>query len=328
MADSVWAVVDPVARKIWSERFFRDIVPMTYFSRFMGRDENSMVLVNEELTAINGDRVRFGMWKELPDDSGVTSNKTLKGNETKIDTFTFDVVLEEFANAVTSKNPLDRKRIMFDYDNMSLNSLKLWAARHIDLRLFEKMRASPTKTFFAGSATTEAGLTASDTFAPELVSRAVTFARTGGNGTQPIIRPVLINGQAYHVALLHDDALHDLSLNATWAQAAREALQRSPDNPIFSGAEYLWNGTIIHAHRNIVITTVGSVPISRNFLLGANALVWAWGERPRLVKATDDFEREVGYSAQYIGEAGKPVFDGKDYAVIAMTSARTKISDG
>ena len=55
--------------------------------------------------------------------------------------------------------------------------------------------------------------------------------------------------------------------------------------------------------------------------------MWAWGAKPKIVTAEFDYGREHGISWQAMFAVGKPVFNSKDYGVISLQTARTKLSD-
>lgn len=329
MAKTAFATGNALTKKAWDEKLFRDTAKESYFSRFMGSTADSIIQVNEELVGKAGDNVTFGIRMRLSG-SGVTSGMALEGNEESLTTHSFSVSLEEYAHAVRDRGPLDRQRVMFSIDEESVASLKTWGAEKIDSLCFSAIGASPTKIFYGGSATSTATLTASDKITPQLISKAKTWALTGGNRGQTPLRGIRINGKNYFVLLVHPDVMYDLKQDSTFAQARREALERGKDNPIFSGAEAVWDGVIIHEHENITLATTwgsGAVSGAQCMLLGAQAGVWAWGKRPKVVAEEFDYGREHGYAWSLIAKAGKPVFNSKDYGSVGFYVARTKISD-
>ena len=217
------------------------------------------------------------------------------------------------------------------FDEEARSALQDWGTEFIDQRMFTALEASPTKIFYGGSATATGDITAADKLTPAMISKMRVWAKTGGARSQTPLRPVKINGKMYYVLLVHPDVAYDLKQDATYAQAEREALARSGDHPIFTGAIAMWDGVVIHEHENVSITTnwgAGSnVPGAKCSLMGAQSLLWAWGKRPKIVAKEFDYGDEHGYGWSIIYQTNKPVFNGKDYGSIAMYVARTQISD-
>ncbi len=88
---------------------------------------------------------------------------------------------------------------------------------------------------------------------------------------------------------------------------------------------------MIHEHENIPIALDGgassNVPWAKCVLMGAQALVWAWGRTGKLVQRDFDYGDEIGMDWSAIASCAKPVFDSKDYGSVAMYLARTRVSD-
>ncbi len=164
-----------------------------------------------------------------------------------------------------------------------------------------------------------------------MITNARIGALTGYNMTQTPLRPIKINGKNYFVLLVHPDVMGDLKNDATFAQARREALDRGKDNPIFQGSEAIWDGVVIHEHVNgPIYNNWGSganVSGAKCVLMGAQALIWAWGKRPEVVAEEFDYKEEHGYAWAITAKVNKPSFNSKDYGSVAVFVARTKTSD-
>ena len=335
MAKTAFATDSPEAVKLWSERMYRDTLKEAYFARFMGTTENSIVQRDTQMKKSAGDRVRFAIAMRLQG-SGVKSGQTLEGKEERLVTHNFDVILEQYRHAVRDAGALDRQRVMFSIDQVSLERLKGWGAEKIDQLLFNAALENNSKAFFgAGSATSTAALTAADKITPELLSKVKTWAITGGDRKQTPFRPVRVDGRNYFVCVVHPDVAFDLIMDPVFQQARREAEVRGRENPLFTGAYMIWDGIVVHAHENIPIFTnwgaTGTVPGASCLFMGAQALVWAEGgregARPQIITEQFDYKNERGYGWEILARAGKPRFNNKDYAVAAVNVARTQISD-
>jgi N4-gp56 family major capsid protein len=330
MAKTAFATGNALTKKAWEEKLFRDTVKDSYFSRFFGQDSNNIVHENTKLTKEYGDKVTFGIRMRLTAGE-LTSGQTLEGNEQSLTTYDFSVSLEQYRHGVRDNGRLSRQRAMFSIDEESMAAIKEQGSERIDDLAFTAVQASPTKIFYGGDATSVATLEATDKLTPALISKVKVWAKTGGNRTQTPLRPVRINGKKYFVLLLHPDVMYDIKNDSTFAQARREALERSKENPLFSDAYAIWDGVVIHEHENIDIYTNGGAGSNINYstgaFMGAQALVWAWGMRPEVTAETFDYGNEHGYGWDMIAKTAKPVFNSLDYGSIGVYVARTKISD-
>jgi len=330
MAKTSFATNNPLTKKVWDEKLFRDTKKTSYFSRFMGNSSSSIVHVKTNLVKSKGDTITFGIRMRLTG-NGVTSGQILEGNEEKLVTHDFSISLERYRHAVRDSGDLDRQRAMFSIDLESRDALQDWGGEKMDQLCFDALAVAPTKIFYGGTATADANIAAADKITPALISRARVWALTGGNRSQTPLRPVRIGGKTYFVLLVHPDVMFDLKQDATFAQARRDALTRGKDNPIFTGAEAIWDGVVVHEHENVPILTTfgaaGNVPGAKCALLGAQSLVWAWGQRPKTVSKTFDYDEEHGFGWSLTAKCAKPAFNSKDYGSMAVHVARTQVSD-
>lgn len=346
MSKTTLATGNAQTAKAWSEKVFRETRKASYFSKFMGGDE-ALVREFTELTSGKGDTVNVPLIQRMTS-AGVTSGSTLEGAEDNLTFANYQLILEQYRNAIRDDGKMTRKRAGFDVKEESKSALKVWGGEKIDALLFSAGQTSLTSiTYRAGgtlratatSATASAALTSTDVITPRLISATKTMAETGFNRRQNTLAPIMVDGSQYWIMLVHPDAGDDLRNDSTWNQANREAQQRGEKNPIFQNALGVWSGVIVHTHENIGLYTNGgassNVPYCTNLFMGANALAWAWGEREQIVYKTFDFDNEEAWAWGIIASAGKPQFTfvsssgsaSKDHAVIGVYTARTQTSD-
>lgn len=331
MAQTELNTDNALTKKAWEEKLFRDTVKETYFSKFMGQGKGSIVQVKNALLKGKGDQITFGIRMRLTGDP-ITGNGTLEGNEQKLTTHDYSILLERYRFGVRDRGELTRQRAVFSVDTESREALQEQGVEHVDALCFDAVQANPTKIFYGGTASSTANITATDKITPAIISRTRVWSLTGGNRAQTPLRPIMIKGKKYFVLLVHPDVMYDLKQDSTFAQARREALERGRENPIFSGSEAVWDGVVVHEHENMDIVSNwgsgGNVPGARCTLMGAQALVYAWGARPKIVPKKFDYDEQHGYGWGITARCGKPVFDGADYGSVAMYVARTQVSDG
>lgn len=335
MANTTVATNDALTQKIWEKDLFEDTKKASYFSKFMG-GMTSVVYEKNQLEKTQGDNITFGIRNRLVSD-GKTSVDTVEGNELALSTNSFSVSLEEYAEGVRDRGPLDRKRPIWDVDNESRQALLDWGSEKMDQLCFDNLySAALTRVFYNGlstatEATATAAVEATNTFSFSNLMKAKAWLKTGGNRAQVPLRPIKVGSQEYFIVLVHPDVMADVEQNAELNQAQREAEVRGKENPIFSGASAIYRGFIIHEHENVPITTTwgagGAVTGAKNVILGQQALCWAWGARPKITPAEFDYGRSHGYCWSMMAGLGKTKFNSKDYGVAGFYTARSAISD-
>ncbi|MCK5236199.1 MAG: N4-gp56 family major capsid protein [Deltaproteobacteria bacterium] len=330
MGQTTIATDNALAKKAWDEKLYRDTKKESYFSKFMGSGSGSLVQVKDRLTKEKGDNITFGIRMRL-EGAGVEDGQTLEGNEESLTTYDHDVTLKQYRHAVRDDGAMTRQRAMFSISDESRDALKEWGSEKIDQLCFDAINASPTKIWYGGAASSTATLTATDLITPALISRAKAWAKTGGNRSQTPLRPIMVGGKMYFVLIVHPDVMYDLKQDSTFAQARREALERGKDNPIFTGAEGVWDGVVVHEHENVPITTTwgagSDVAGAKCSFMGAQSLVLANGKRGSVIHETRDYGNQHAYAWGIITRVNKPVFNNLDYGSMGFYVARTKISD-
>jgi N4-gp56 family major capsid protein len=330
---------DPITKKLWNEKLFREASKESYFDKFMNADPNSIVYLKDDFMKSKGDAVTYAL-TPLLNGNWVASGGTLKGNEENLRFFDYTQILDSERTAVAYRADMTEQRPAFELVDEIVRSVKIVAAQRIDELLFDALSTDPTRVFYLDSGsliqttTTEAtAISALDANAskidPKLISAAKAFAKTGGRRQEFPIRPVMIEGQPHYVLLVHPEVTNDLKQNATYSQANREARERSLTNPLFSNAIGVWDGVVVHESEFVETAEdggAGSVSYAKCFLLGAQALCWSWGrDGMEMIMDKDDYNERIGIGAKLTRAVGKPKFDGKDYGAIGFYVSRTKI---
>lgn len=328
MSQTIFATGNALTKKAWEEKLFRDVVKESYFGRFMKASQDSPVQVVTQLKKQKGDKVNVGLRMRLTA-PGVTSGQQLSGNEESLTTYDNSVSLEEYCHAVLTRGPLDEQRAMFSIDEESRTAIKDWMSEKIDKLCFDALFNTASHWFHrihgssgafgidtaVGDAATAAGGT-SAIITPSFIQQLKVWAKTGGaNRTRVPLRPVRIDGKDHYVLLVHPDSLYTLKQDTSfWFAAMKDAQDRGKDNPIFTGASALYDGVVIHEHESVPYY---SSTIAKFALLGAQALLWAWGEEPHVVQEDKDYKRQKGYSIQMIAGVAKSTFNSLDYGSMA-----------
>ncbi len=365
MAKTSIATSDALRKQYWEEVLYRDtLVEMYFVSRFAGEAYSNLekgmpfestpndiihIKTNLEMKGktktVNGDKITFGLIPRIDPKThgGTVSGQTLKGKEITLSWYDYSLTLERYRQAVSAGTTMDWHRAAFDMPLESRTALKNWGIEKMDLLCFEALDATTGMSYFyktssgisrtTTAATAKSAITvqADSILTPQMLSFMKAWAITGGaraSGQIPL-RPIMIGGRPFFVILVHPDVLYDFKQDSTWFQAAREAEVRGKENPIFRGASYIWDGMVIHEHENLTIGTDaggGAIPYCLGYMLGAQALCWAWGERPTIVEDTEDYEENLYYAWRMTTSVGRPVFNSKAYGSVGMYLSRTNVS--
>lgn len=368
MARSQMTTSDALRKQVWEEKLFRDTAVNSYFlGKFAGdattdfvekgmdyeNAPDKIIHVKTDLGAKgrtrtkNGDKCTFGLIPRIDPktNQGVTSGQTLRGKEIALQQYDYSIELERYRQAVSAGGVMDWQRSSFDMPKESRSALLQWGAEKMDLLCFQALEDSPTEIFYKTSdtdptvaktatlATAKAALTADDSkVTPAFLDWLKTWSRTGGgrSGGKVPLRPIMIGGKPWLVFLTHTDAAFDWGNDSTAMQAYREAAERSlGDNPVFTGADYVWKNIIIHCHEFVTVGEDGggaSVPWTYGHLLGAQSLVAAFGERPSIVEETEDYEEDLFYAWRLTAKFDTPEFNSKRYGSISTVISRSNIS--
>jgi len=338
MSKTSVATGTPLAKKVYVEKLFRDVVKNSFFSRFMSEKPDNMVYVKTDLEKGKGETLTFPLRMRATGD-GVSGNQVLEGFEESLSFYDYSLTLNKYRHGIRDDGELTRQRTAFDMDVESEQAIKDWGEEKIDKLCFDAILANPSKVFYrdssgnstAGSAATaKAALHATNSkLSLNFISFIKTWAKTGGNRQYIPLRPIRVEGKDTFILLVHSDVLYDLRTDSSFQQAMRDAQVRGDSNPLFADATAVWDNVIIYEHENCTIATDGggsTVPWAKCVLLGAQALCWAWGRRPKLIKKTFDYENEKGIAWDVVCAAGKPQFNSIDYGSLGVYLSRTNVS--
>jgi len=140
--------------------------------------------------------------------------------------------------------------------------------------------------------------------------------------------PLSIKGKQYWVMIISPDQAFDLKTReAAWAQAQREAQARGGDDPIFTGAEGIWDNVVIHTHERVSIATNwgagGATNGATALFLGQQAGALAYAKRRTWVEKDFDYSNKIGFAIGCILGVTKAVFNSADNAVVGVRTFRT-----
>lgn len=366
------------SKELWQDvqdKLFFNVMGMT--AKGGPNDQvNGVIHVMDDLEKKQGDTLAMGLTAKLPQSSGVTGDSELEGNESTLTPYSFTFKIDQWRDAVRLIGRLDEQKNSYDMREDAKNKLSIRIREMIEKQVFLKLGGvtnaslvdvngvAYTGTFNDGSsvatwsnsptaipdADTAAGSGnrylsvnssgadaqgASDIMTPQIITRMKIKAQLAS----PRIDPVEYKGKSYYILLVHPWVLADLRDNATFAQALRDAWWRGEDNPLFSGADLVWDDVIVISHKyapylktsvagnNFNSTgsgTVYGVDTFRSMLCGKQAAVLAKCEEgPKWEEKSFDYGNKWAISCGFMGGIQKPMFNSKEYGVIVCDSAAT-----
>jgi N4-gp56 family major capsid protein len=348
----------------WDDKFFTEYIRANRFKKYMGKDENAMIQLKEDLTAKKGKTVTFALVNALTG-AGKKGSATLVGAEEKMNSRSCTVMVDKIRNAVVVPE-IDEQYSAISLRDAGRVVLKNWILEQTRTDIINALGMvggnyqTGLYTIFdaAATATTaaqDAWVTANSDrvlFGASTANYSTTFATALGNVddsgdlitaarlnlmkalakvASPAIRPIMVNGdEEWYVVFCGTKNFKRLQEDTTIATANRDARVRGTDNPIFTGDSLMYNGMIIREIPEIgdcAITGGTSADVSPVFLCGAQALGFAIAQRTKTVTDDTDYGDKQGVAVQEIRGIQKLVF-GTDASVDTTTPKDNGIFTG
>ena len=327
-ADTAVAAGAAEVAEVWSDEIWLEVPEKVFWGPYIqeGEDVDAIIERKVELEKKQGDTINFTLARQLTGD-GVIEDNRMEDNEDVAAWYTDDVTLRQFRNAIRLQGRLSEKRTAFSQRKVAKRLLRDWLASFIDNRIFSTLGASPTRAVYGGDATSPATIESGDYLTLALLTRTKTVARKA----TPQIFPVMISGGEYFLQVVTPDSLHDLQIyDPAWAQAQREAQERGPTNPIFTGAEGIYDKVVIRSCTRVPLATDwgsgANLNGSENLFCGKQAGVLAFGRKPEWVEQSFDYANKIGYAIGTILEFTKATFNAQDNGSINVRTFRSNIS--
>lgn len=348
MATTSYAINDDMAVKVWSKRVAWEALKSTAIQPLIGRDENSIINLKDELQKGPGDRVRMTLFM-TPEGDGFTENELVEGNAEALTNYSDDLFINELGHAVgvKSANTIDQQRVPFNLRDQAFRGLRDWWANRISVSFFNQVcgytaetrskytglqlpsAPSTNRIIRAGGAATDQALTSADTFTLDLIDKARERAETG----DPPVNPVMMNGEKMYVIYLHDYQVTSLRTNTStgqWQDIQKAAMQGGmvSNNPIFKNALGQYNNVILRKANDVTqgvnsSTSAAITTVRRAVMLGAQAAYISFGQRHqpgrfRWNEELLDHKRKLEVSAFSIWGLKKCVYNSEDYGVVVV----------
>lgn len=358
------------ARKIlWSGKIWMQFRDESFWmaNSFIGTNGNTPIHRVDEFTeTARGTECVMQLVNDLESD-GVVGDNDLNGMEEAMVNDAQTIQIDLLAHAVKSQGKMSEQATVIRFREKAKNKLGFWLPDKVDELMFltasgraytnnvdlstrgqsqlpslafaaDVKPASTNRIKYAGSATSEGTLTASDKMSWNVCVAAKTHARRQG------IRPIRQGGKEYYAMVISPEQRRDLVLDTDYKAALQGAGERGSKNPLFNNSMATVDGLILYEHRKVINTTGltsgvdkwgsgNTVEGAQAILLGAGALGFTTlGGTGRggewLEGDLTDYGRKPGIGYQQMIGMLKPQFKPKatsvareDYGTIAVKTA-------
>ncbi len=322
----------------WDDKYYLEAINEHVFKPFMGMGTSDLIQVKSDLTKKKGDSVTYALVNKLTN-GAVTGSNTLEGNEEDMASRSFKVTIDQYRNAVRVPD-LEEQFSAISLRNAAKDVLKDWSTelwRDQTITALGSINGVPYATatepqrdawlvdnadrVLFGDAVGNGGYTdhsadlATITAAMTLGSSELSLMKRLAKTASPRIRPIKArNGSKTSDAFVlfaGSLAIRDLASDTAFQQANREARMRGLSNPLFKGADYIWDNIAIYEVEDIAsLGGVGaaSAEVAPVYLCGAQAIAHAWAKRPQSKEETFDYGDKKGVAIRQWYAIEKMIF--------------------
>jgi N4-gp56 family major capsid protein len=373
MAAELTATHADLVAEQWSTDFFRFGLKNMFFSRFIGSpmklnyvgekaaeatiltDPNALIQMKMDLTVKKGEAVTYPIIYPLSSQGQV--NGTIEDNEEGIDNYAYRLAVKDFGHGVRDSGPLDRQKAAFEWDPVCRQTLALWFAWAVDRATYLAMSgllyngandtalvaaSAPSRKLAMGTgadgaltvADTDAEILADDVFSLDCVD----FCKRYATASEPIIRPIMVDGQPKYLMFLHPLQVKALKASDDYKNLHFYTSPRDHSNPLKSGAIGEYDGVILHQYDRCETRLgeggetaseefedgdafVDGVYAARALFCGAQAACHAYASKPKFHRKDFDYGRNHGTAVDVLMGIGRPEFNSVDYGVMTVDTA-------
>ncbi|MCC7126416.1 MAG: DUF4043 family protein [Acidobacteria bacterium] len=322
----------------WDDEFFTEYVRENRFKPYMGTNEGAMIQVKEDLAKKKGDRINYALVNRLTG-AGVTGSSTLEGNEEGMDSRSHLLTVDKIRNGVRVAE-IEEQKSAIDLRQGARATLKDWImekTRDDIIKALGSFRSGTTiynwmttaeylaiaeatkdawlvdnadRVLFGASISNgssndiSAALANIDTTNDLVTAARLSLLKRVAETASPKIRPIRTKGdEEWFVVFVGSRNFRNLQADTNFTAANREARERGKDNPLFTGADLLWDGMIIRKIPEIpVLSALGasSSDVEPLYLCGAQAVGMGWAKRTKSVVETFDYGDKYGVAIEEI----------------------------
>lgn len=283
MAVTDFGALTVAQKKLWAAETWQAGRDKSFFfsNGFIGKSDSDMNSVIQRVTKLTETERGLECVMQLVQDlqgDGVVGDNEMEGNEEAMVNDAVVIRFDQLRNGTKSKGEMAEQATVIRFRSQSKEKLSFWLSDKLDELMFltlsgraytlmtngrtrvgsqlpqlrfaqDVVAPSSQRIIYAGSATSEGSLTASDKFNWETVVRAHTLAQ------EKRLRPIRSGGKEHYCMVIHPRQRQSLVLDPTYQTVLRTAEKTGSDNKLFTGAMATVDGVILYSHNKVFNTT-------------------------------------------------------------------------
>lgn len=338
----------------WDDKFYVEHIQQNRFASSMGKDENSIIQVKEDLTNKSGDSLTYALVNRLVG-AGVENGATLEGNEESLTSRSHKLTIKERAHAVRNDN-WNNQISSINLRKAGKMSLKTWATENTRDRIIIELGSINRVAYGTASETQKdawlvdnadralfgalvgnnaandhsAALAEIDNSADQFDTGAASLMKRLARTASPKIRPIAeeqMDGKMFYVCYVPSLVFRDLEADTAIQTAQREVSLRMQNSKLFKGGDLEWKGIIFKEIEDIEVLTgvgAGGIDVAPVYLCGAQAIGYGVSSRWKSAEEEFDYGRKKGVAMMEMGGFEKLLFgsgsgdtdDLKDHGIV------------
>lgn len=307
MAMTDFALNDQLAVQRWSTSLAIEAAKKSYFSKFIGKGLDNIIILKDELNKGAGEKIMVGLRTKLAE-AGIEGDNIIEGHATGEEALSFFndyIFIDQLRKSTKSKGKMSEQRVPYNLRKEGRDALSTWWAETMDENFFCYLsgargidtsfkvalgwtgRASnalwapdAAHQLYAGVATAKNDMINTDIIDLEDIERLVAFAET----VDPMLQSVNIGGEGKFILLMHIFQAYQLRTSVTtndWLDI-HKATDRGKGSLMYKNALGEYASVILHKHRNVIRFDDYGVGVdldaARALFLGAQAGLVAYGQ--------------------------------------------------
>lgn len=368
MAQTDFSTLTNAQKKVWSTETWNQGRDSSFWfsTGLVGKgtaDTGRPVHLVTELTeSERGDTCIMQLVADLEGD-GISGDADMEGNEESLVNDDTEIHIDLLRHAVKKKGRMAEQRTVIRFRTTARNKLAYWLAERLDQMMFltasgvaftlkndgstrstssnlsslrfagDVTAPSTNRIKYAGTATSTATLTSSDTMSWDLIVNTRAYAK------RKRIKPIRMGGKEYYCMVMTTEQGRDLRKDSDYQTINKDANVRGEANPLFKGMLSVVDGVILYEH-NYVYNTIGAASGSKYgsggtvegaqaLLLGAQAIGFARiGDAAWSESDNTDYGNKHGIGYGRMIGMKKPVFQSRfdsdaqeDFGVVSLYTA-------
>lgn len=357
MAATPFATGDANTVKRWASETFHQALNATYLSSSMGTDDEAVIQVLSDLEENRGDVIKYDLLVDIAGE-GVDGDAVLEGNTVNMTYHQDTVAIDQKRQGVLVQT-MSQQRTVHDLRSDAQRKLVDWWAKRLDIWMFANLAGTAGLETGGVATTPESQPYIADQFdgwagnavyatpptthevdatGGNLMLKHIDWAVEKAQTADPMVRPIMINGEPYYVLYLHNYQWTSLKTQTgndlSWLTNAQQAGIRGDQNPVVTGSPGIYNNVILKVSQFIPRDATTGTAETYALLCGAQAGVIAFGNAYDKLDQTHfgkenlfswmEQRTDLGNKKEIAGGAifgmKRTIFNSKPYGVIRIKS--------